>query len=390
MGVPRAEAAKAIAELTAAHLAEERVPGRFVLHDLLRCYAAEQALCCDSDAERDAAIRRLLDHYLHTARLADRLLYPARDQITMLACSPDVTPEKLSDDSAAWAWFTAEYLALAAAVIHAAGGGFPTHAWQLTWALVTYIDRRGRWQECADMYEAVLGAANDAGDLRGQAFASRCLGNAYLRLGDLERSRSHLQRAIALSGRVGDRVSQARSVLDLGWLLAQRGHHEEVLDKAKQALHLFRAAGHRPGSVRALNIAGEEHAQLGNDAEALSCCSQALELQRDLGDRLGQAATWDSLGHVQQRMGDHAQAIACFERAVQLCEALGARYYQADSLSHLGDAHAAANRTDAARTTWLRALPILDELGHPGAAELRAKLSRLGLESAPGASRPTA
>jgi hypothetical protein len=58
--------------LSQAHLVAEHLPGRYVMHDLLRGYAAELA-AAEPDEER-AAVRRMLDHYLYTADSADRLV----------------------------------------------------------------------------------------------------------------------------------------------------------------------------------------------------------------------------------------------------------------------------------------------------------------------------
>lgn len=61
--------------LAAAHLVDEHSPGRYTLHDLLRRYAAER--CAEEAApDRQAALGRLYDYYLHTASAAADLLYP--------------------------------------------------------------------------------------------------------------------------------------------------------------------------------------------------------------------------------------------------------------------------------------------------------------------------
>ena len=64
--VPRAAAWRALAELAGASLAAEHRPGRYVLHDLVRGYAAGQARQVLGEAGIRAAIERSLDHYLHT------------------------------------------------------------------------------------------------------------------------------------------------------------------------------------------------------------------------------------------------------------------------------------------------------------------------------------
>jgi DNA-binding SARP family transcriptional activator len=67
-----------LAELARAHLVVEHVPGRYGCHDLLRAYAAELVAEMDTEPDRRGAVRRMLDHYLHTAREACRLLDPHR------------------------------------------------------------------------------------------------------------------------------------------------------------------------------------------------------------------------------------------------------------------------------------------------------------------------
>ncbi len=65
-GVPAAAAQAALTELANATLVTEHRPGRYVLHDLVRAYAAEQAAQAWTEAEIHAAVGRSLDHYLHT------------------------------------------------------------------------------------------------------------------------------------------------------------------------------------------------------------------------------------------------------------------------------------------------------------------------------------
>jgi len=77
-----------LAELTRASLLFEHAPDRYALHDLLRAYAADLARAADPGDQRRAAVGRVLDHYLHTAYTADRLLNPARDPITLTLAPP--------------------------------------------------------------------------------------------------------------------------------------------------------------------------------------------------------------------------------------------------------------------------------------------------------------
>jgi DNA-binding SARP family transcriptional activator len=150
-----------LAELTRAHLVAEQVPGRFVLHDLLRAYAADLAERLDSGAERRAARLRLLDHHLHTAKAAGALLHPLRDPIAPAAPAPGVTPESLADRPRALAWCIAEHRVLLALIRLAAGHGFDDHCWQLgqhARAVGGYRHAAALFQEIGDRHAAAIRA----------------------------------------------------------------------------------------------------------------------------------------------------------------------------------------------------------------------------------------
>src|SRR5262249_7582201 len=91
-GLPPSAVRPVLAELTGASLLVEHAPGRYAFHDLLRAYAADLAHRIDTDQQRHTATARILDHYLHTAYTANRLLSPARDPLTLTPPAPGATP----------------------------------------------------------------------------------------------------------------------------------------------------------------------------------------------------------------------------------------------------------------------------------------------------------
>jgi tetratricopeptide (TPR) repeat protein len=128
----------------------------------------------------------------------------------------------------------------------------------------------------------------------------------------------------------------------------------------------------------ALNAIGWHHAHLGRHRQALTYCQEALALHQDIGDRHGTAATWDSLGYIHLHLGHHQQATTCYRHALDLFHDLDDRYHEAETAASLGDTHHAAGDTDAAHRHWRHALALLDELGHPRAGPVRAKLQHPG------------
>src|SRR6266568_2807223 len=159
-GCARTSTRALLAELAGASLLTEHAAGRYAFHDLLRAYAAALARSLDADGECDAATRRMLDHYLHTAYSAAQFLLPDRDPIPLPLAgpAPGVTPERLGDHGQAMTWFTGEQPILLAAVEQAADAGLDSRAWQLAWTLDTYLYRRQR-DDLARTWQTALAAA---------------------------------------------------------------------------------------------------------------------------------------------------------------------------------------------------------------------------------------
>ena len=374
-GVPLAPAHRALAELAGAHLLAQHRPGRLTCHDLLRVYAAEQAEASEDSAQRRAAVHRILDHYLYTARAADRLLDPLREQIALPPPAAGVTTEKIASYGQALAWFRAERRVLRGAAALAARSGLGRHAWQLAWAQATYFKRHGDWHDWVAVQRTAVAAASQSGEVAGQAHAFFDLGRAALRLGTYPDALAHLRRALGLFASLGDRVGQARSHIELGRTFRALGRVGTAIDHASLALTLAEGGGHQVVRAGALNNIGYYHAHLGDYEQALARCQQALALFCELGCRSGEAQTLDSVGYVYHLLGQHYKAVGCFRRALTLLRELDSRSDQATLLTHLGDALGTAGDARLARAAWQQALGLLDELDHPDAAAVRAKLA---------------
>jgi DNA-binding SARP family transcriptional activator/tetratricopeptide (TPR) repeat protein len=363
-----------LTELTRVQLLTEHRPGRYGFHDLLRAYATDLVATVDTATDRETARHRLLDHYLHTARHAAMLLLPMRDPITIAAAQTGVRPEHLADASQAQHWFDSETDILLAAIQQADRSGFYSHVHQLAWTLTTFLNRRSRFQQLLEVQGSAAIAARRLRDLNAEAAAYRSLGFAHAQLGSQDTAEADFQRALDLYREAGDLMGQAHTHVDLPWLLDRQGRHLEGLRHSEQAVELFRAVGHRSGEAKALNSIGWHHVQLGDYEQALAFCGQALTVLQELGNRAAEAATWDSLGYAHHHLGRHDQAAACYQHALDIWQEIGDRLYAAQTLNQLGDTYAAAVNSTAAQDAWQQALDILDNLQHPEATGIRAKL----------------
>lgn len=291
-GVSLREARALLTELTRTHLVIEHAPGRYAIHDLLRVYATELTHDLDSDGERRAAVRRVLDSYLHIAYAGARLLQPFRDPIDLGIVHSGVAAVAPTDAGQAMAWFMAEHPVLLNAVSRAAEDGLYAHAWRLAWTMADFFDRKGHWQDWATTHETALTAADLLADRWAAASVRRGLG-------------------------------RARALNSVGWQYAQLRDHGAALRHCRRALHLVREVGDRFGEANTWDSIGYAHHHLGDYQQATACYQRAVELFRDLGDRYYEADTLTHAGESHQAAGDPEAALLAWLRALDILGALG-------------------------------------------------------------------
>ncbi|MGW7695906.1 BTAD domain-containing putative transcriptional regulator [Streptomyces asiaticus] len=372
-GLPVSRVRPLLAELARVHLVGEVTPGRYALHDLLRAYAGELARTVDPEADRRAARRRVVEHYLHTADRAAGLLDPHRDRVPLPPAVPGACPQEMADQAAALDWFTAEHAVLLGVVDLATGADLDAGAWWLARNLETYFDYRGHWHDWAAVQRIALGAAQRLGDPAWQAGAHRGLGNCLTQMGRLDEGHRHFRHALDLYERLGDPVRQAHVHRGLGWVCGRLGDHRDALGHNERALTLYRQAGHRAGEALALNNVGWVHAVLGDYRQTLDYCARAVSVNQEIEDRHAEAGAWDSLGYAHHHLAEYPAAVTCYARALHLVRGFGDRYNETEILNHLGDTQLAAGDLDAARAARGQALEIALEIGHPDTDELRTK-----------------
>ncbi|MDG4765085.1 tetratricopeptide repeat protein [Solwaraspora sp. WMMD406] len=377
-GQPYGQVRPLLAELVRTHLLNEYPGGRYGLHDLLRVYAAERLRAEEPPAVRDAALRRLTDHYLHSAYRADRLVQPTPDLTGIAPAGAGVVAEEFADNRAALDWFAMEHPTLLAVFDLVAAAGLDRPALHLAQAMSTFLDRRGHWRDLLATQHAALELARRLADPVAQAVAHRGIARGHTRTGRYDEAYVNLVAALELYRDRGDQVGQGITGLNLALLRERQGRHRDALGHARHAFEWYAAAGDRRGQGKALNVVGWQHALLGEYQATLVHCQRALDLLREFDDRPGQASTWDSLGFAHHHLGDHDEADRCYRQALALFREVGDRHVEALVLNHLAELRLATGDTNAARVSWQSAADILDSLDHPDAGSIRARLAELG------------
>jgi DNA-binding SARP family transcriptional activator/tetratricopeptide (TPR) repeat protein len=358
LDLPVADTRPLLREMEDAFLLQQNASGRYRMHDLIRLYAADRAEHEHAVAQREAALRRLLDFYTRTAQTADRLLAPHRPLTRLALTAPGNGHQPLPDASAAMAWLQAEHPNLLAAQHTAAGAGLHPAVWQLAWALATFHYRTGHYYDELMSWRAALEAAEHLPDPATRAETHRFLGRAYAGVGHLEEATSHIHQSLDLAVRHREPAAEAHGHEVLAWVWAARGDDRQALHHATCSLDLCRALGQPVWEAEALNAVGWYAARLGDHDTARAHCQAALALHKRHHNSTGEAETSDSLGYIAHHAGRHEEAIRYYRQALVLFRGLGDVYAIPSALDYLSRSLAAVDQHREARAGWQEALEL--------------------------------
>jgi DNA-binding SARP family transcriptional activator/tetratricopeptide (TPR) repeat protein len=280
-GLPREQAYLALAELCDEHLLTEYLPGRYTCHDLLHSYAVEEAMIRESEADRQAAVHRVLDHYLQAASVASGFLGCHHTEVTRTPPQPGAMIEEIKGHAQAAEWFQNEQHVLLAMIAGAAEGGYAPYAWELPWVAGCYFQDKASWQRLAAAQEAALAVATRLGDVAGLAMALQHLGWLRFLLGDIVSADRHLDEASRLAGQLGDQRLCALVGLHRAYVWQAQGRVQGAMTEARRALRIYHALGDPRGEARALYAIGWCLIQLGDHQQAIHFSSRALVVGRE-------------------------------------------------------------------------------------------------------------
>jgi tetratricopeptide (TPR) repeat protein len=360
------------------HLIDEPARGRYRLHDLIRQHACILA-ATDPPAEREAALDRLLDYYLHAAQAADRHLARRTRAWTFgpIGTPPTSVPELGTREQAA-SWMKAERANLHAAVDYAARHDRPGHAIALPAAMHGFLHTHGHWDQSLALHRTALQTAERIGDRSAQAGALNDLGVVQRLTGQHTAAATSQQRALDLSRALGNRLAEAYALTNLGVVRFLTGEYGSASTSLERALELYRDLDDPRGEANALTYLGIVQNATGEYGSASTSLERALELYRDLDDPRGEANALTYLGPVQRAIGEYGLASSSLERALELSRALGDRLGEANVLANLGVLRQAMGEYGSASTNLEHALELYRDLGYQrGEANVLANLGVL-------------
>ena len=361
-GTSLATARRHLESLYNQHLITEPARSRYGMHDLLREHA-QALVAADDPRSSQAASRRLLDYYLHTALAASRHIIRDLAARSLPPARPPRCAPALSTPAQAVAWLEAEQANLHAAASYAAAHGHHWHASAIPAAISGFLRASGHWDHQAlALHEGALAAAREAGDLPGQARALNLLGNMQRLAGDYPAGATTQQQALALYRDLGDLPGQADALNQLGIVQQEAGDYPAAAASHKAALAVARQAGDVTYQAHSLHNLATIQKLSGDHLSAVVSYRRALVLFREAGHRVGEGSALQQLGILHRLAGDYPAAAASYRQALAVYRAIFHRLGEAGTLRELGVLHRLAGDYPAATASQQQALELSRDL----------------------------
>jgi tetratricopeptide (TPR) repeat protein len=363
---PVVKAASLLERVAAAQLLE--VDGsRYRFHDLLRLHARATARREESEDEREAVVRRLVQHYERLAWIADVAISPDRLRIGSEPVGLLDGELVLRSAEAAFAWFEEERINLLAAIRAAAERDWDLEVARICEFLWPCYFNRKPFSEWIEAYRLGAEAGRRCGDEGVEGRLRAGLAKALMETGELDKAETELAAAERQAERSGQRHLYASVLEFVGHLELARSHYEEARDAYQRSRDLHDELGVTRGVTLQDYHLGRALAGLADHERAVESYSHALAEVDPVSDELLMGRTLIYLAESQLKTADLDGAAHSAMRALEIMRRNGLPYYEARSLEVLAALAAMGGQPDDAARRLHDAHAIYSSIGSPRA-----------------------
>lgn len=328
-GVSPTDAERWLSALNDCYLIDEKSPGCFIFHDLVRSYARALARSDDSESQIGQATRRLADYYLRETRRASEVLLvhgqgPGVGTNPKAIRLPD-TPDTSHAFSRARTWMESEYGNVLRVAEHCSRHERMGQCVSLIHSVSHFLETSGQWDHAVRAHATAFRASQDADDKHGMARAAYHLSVMYLRTGLPDDALASATEAANAYEQMRDWNGLAAATDRKGVVCRHTARFRAALAYHQEAIDIFRSTGDEKGAAKAMLHAAAALYMLGRHTEETGYLTEALGIFRKHGDLRGQGLVHNSLGIIQFGQGYYRHAETSFRESYDIFRRLGGR-----------------------------------------------------------------
>jgi tetratricopeptide (TPR) repeat protein len=399
------DAVGVLGELGALGLLTEHWTDRYSVPDAVRPVARQVTDDTLDEADRRAALRRLVDYHAELANYLDLCTDPQRraaeggtyegsglpsaaealeefraerlNFLTMLDLAAAMSLDDQVRDLAKWITdpltqlgYVTDVISVgstALAVARRAGDGV-AEGWALN-GLGRAYTRALRFDDAVRSLWEAAEAFHAAGDEPGELQSLADLATAYRAEHRMADAAGALQRVLTLTRKLGERRAELSALVQLGACHAESGQFGDAIRSLKTARKLARVLGVKDGEADIVGSLGAAYVESAKPSKGARLLESAVTLYREAGDQALEGICLLHLGDAYWALRRPADAIRCFEQATAISRATEDPFNEMKSMTSLGVAYQQSGQSEQALDCLLAAAQLARDLGMPEEAE---------------------
>ncbi|WP_347157825.1 tetratricopeptide repeat protein [Pontibacter chitinilyticus] len=173
--------------------------------------------------------------------------------------------------------------------------------------------------------------------LRGEAYALKSLGLAYVAEGNYPQVLGYWQQSLNIFQRLGDKVGESNMLNNMGVVYSIQGWDAKAIEFYLKALKAGEASGDKLRiSTALINIGAQYYQNPSTFHKALPYYLKALPLSKALGDQLSLGTLMVNIGEIYLEQHEDKKALGYFEEAIRILDASGNKDKVAYTLNNVG------------------------------------------------------
>lgn len=188
------------------------------------------------------------------------------------------------------------------------------------------------------------------------------LGSVYWRKRDFEKTLEYYMQSLQIEERLQNKRGINRASGGIGLVYVYLDKYDEALEWLNKALALDRELGNRFGITRHLGNMGTLYLALGDYPRALACYQEASRIDRELGNKSTLAIWLGSTGNVYKQTAEYELALDYYDQAITMEQELGDRFNLCEALVGKGEVLLMRGDVASARSIIEQGRHLADEV----------------------------
>jgi tetratricopeptide (TPR) repeat protein len=180
-----------------------------------------------------------------------------------------------------------------------------------------------RWSEAIECYEESLAIGEVVHDLQQLSLLYSGMSLAHQELGQINEASQYARKALTIHETLNDRLSQARSLNNLGYMLVRIGEFSAARSHIDRSIRIFEEHKVETGKALLICSLAELESEEGRLETSLLTAKRALDLAARLNEHASEAEAHRLRGIVFAKQGRHDDADSAFASAVVAAENAG-------------------------------------------------------------------